>query len=302
MAVGTIEEWKVQAYSNNVHHLAQAMKNRLFGTTRFEQANAQSFGFRRLGPSEGREGFARLAPIVHVVEDHSDRVAFAAPWAYNAIVDSFEKAEQIYEPNNEYVISGAAAYNRMRDRRIINAALGPAVQRVGGPEGTITTVAFDDTNQRIVHGSSGNTVDKILQARAMLGDATNEEMETFGPYYFVYRPLDIRWMFADVQTTSKDFVPVQALMSGTPVQGFLGFTWIPSTQLPMVTTIRTNIAYAKSALGFFTNLGGKKERMSERNDLEGHPMQASLFDEFGVVRIDDKLVVAIEVDTAATPT
>lgn len=294
-----LEEWKVQTYSSNVHHQAQAFKNRLEDTVMTHSEKGLSHTFHRLAPTEGQENFARLAPIVHVVQDETGRIAFATPWSYPAITDTFEKVEQLHDPNSEYVKSGAGAYNRGVDRRIYNAAIGAAAQRVGGPEGTITTVNLP-AGQILAHGSVGQTVDKITLARAMLGDACNEEYDIYGPFYYVYRPLDIQWMFADVQMTSRDYVSVQALMSGSPVQGFMGFNWVPFN-VPAVNGVRTNVAYAKSAMGLFRNLGEKRTHVSQRNDLYGAPWQVELYDQFGAVRIDDRLVVAIEVDATATP-
>lgn len=301
---GTIDEWKVRAYAQNVHHLAQATKNRLRGTTREESKAGASMGFRRIGPSEGHDVTERLAPIVHAVQDHSERLAFPTAWAYNAIVDSFDKAEQIHDPESEYAKGGASSYNRMTDRRIINAALGSAAQRTGGPEGTITIVPYDSTNQLVAHGSTGLTKKKVIAARAMLGAACNEELEIFGPLYFVYHPLDINFLFNDSTLTSADFVAMQPLMSGQVIRGLMGFDWIPSNQLPVgvsAANIRNNVCYAKAALGFFTNMGQRKERMNERNDIEGHPQQVSIYDEFGAVRIDDKLVIRVDIDTTAVP-
>jgi Phage capsid protein len=295
---GEIEEWKVRAYVREVYHLAQATRQKLSGTTQEKTETGKSIAFRRLAPSEGRDVTEALSPIIHSVHTHSQRVCFPTPWSYDAIVDTFEKAQQIHEPENEYAKSGASSYNRRRDKKIIDASLGAAAE--GGEAGAITLVPFDTTNQRIVHATSQLTVAKVLQARAMLGAACNEELELYGPLYFVYHPLDLRALLKDAQVTSTDFVgPIHALMRGEMVDGFMGFNWRSSTQLPLVSNIRSDVCYAKSAMGVGNNFGAKKERMGERNDITGHPMQVSVFDEFNAVRIDDKLVIEVQVDTTA---
>jgi Phage capsid protein len=300
---GEIDEWKVRAYASNVQHLAQAMQNRLRGTTREENKIGHSIAFRRLGAMEGHDVTERLSPIVHAVADHSERLVFPTGWDFAAIVDSFDKAQQIHDPESEYAKSGASSYNRTVDRRIISAALGSAAQRSGGPEGTISLVVFD-SNQVIANATTGLTKKKVVAARALLGNNVNEELEIYGPLYFVYSPLDINFLFNEVTITSTDYVTMQALMSGKMVRGFMGFDWIPTNQLPVGVTaanIRNCFCFAKAGLGFGTNMGSRKERMDERNDIQGHPMQVEIYDEFGAVRIDEKLVVRVDVDVTATP-
>jgi len=294
---GEIEEWRVRQWASNVHHLAGGMQNKLRGTTREEVGPAERFGFDRLAPMRGRRPTGRLEPIVHAVATHSRRWIFPTPYSFDAIVDSFAKQQQLHEPESEYTKAGAADYNHTVDQTIIDAALGSASEG----EQSLTTVGFD-SGQIIAEGDTGLVLDKIVTARAMLGHQTNNEMEVYGPYYFVYDPLDIRYLFAQTKITSSEFVSVKALMSGEMVQGFLGFTWIASNQLPLGVTaanIRNSLAYAKAGLAFASNSGAKKERAGERNDLTGHPLQVSLYDQFGACRVDEKLVIRVDIDTAA---
>lgn len=299
MAIGTIEEWKVRAYAENVHKLAQGVRNKLRGTVREKNVKAKSIAFRRIAPMRGRKPTVRLESIVHAQADHSQRVLFPQPYTFDAIVDTFDEAEQIHNPSSEYASSGAADFNHEIDRRIVAAALGPAVQ--GGEGSAYSSVAFDTTNNRIVHASTGLTKAKILKARAILGHRTNNENEHYGPYYFVYDPLDLEWLLSETEITSADFVNVRALQSGEMVQGYLGFTWVAFNELPITANIRSCVAYAKAGMGFGANMGERKERMGERNDLVGHPMQVSIYDEFEAVRIDDGLVLEVQVDTTAVP-
>jgi hypothetical protein len=293
---GEIEEWKVRAYAEGVHHMARAFRNKLKDTVREENDRAKLIGVSRLGKMKGRAPTARLEPIIHSIPEHSRRWIAPGPWSFDCIVDSFEKAQQIHTPENEYMRQGAADYNAEVDLRIINAATGPALE---GNVAGFTTVNFPAA-QVIAAAGSGLTVKKIIQARAILGDVTNNEMETYGPYYFLYSPLDIMWIFNETRTTSTDFVPMRALMEGEPVNGFLGFNWRSVNQLPLgqsAANIRNCLAYAKAGLAFGSNME-KKERVGERNDITGHPIQASLYDEFGAVRIDEKLVLRVDVDTS----
>jgi hypothetical protein len=277
------------------------MRSALRGTTREESGSADRFGFDRLAPMTGTSPTARLEPIVHAAATHSRRWVFPTPYSFAAIPDTFEKMKQLHMPESEYAIAGAADYNRNIDLRIVTAALGAAMEG----EQTLASVAFDTTNRNIVHGSDGLTVDKVVDVRSRLGEVTNEELEMYGPFYFLYHPRDVRLLFASVQATSSDFVNVQALMSGKVVQGYLGFDWRPCNQLPIIDAgppiIRGSVAYARAGMGFGANLAARKEDMGPRRDITGIPTQISIFDQFGAVRVDDRLVYRVEIDTSVVP-
>jgi hypothetical protein len=296
-----LAEWQVRQWSSNVHMLAQQMKSKLRGTTMEQTGAAERFGFDRLAAMRGRRPTGRLEPIIHAIAEHSRRWVFPAPYSFDAIADQFERMRTIHEPSNEYTMAGAADYNREVDNSIITAALGAALEG----EQTPASSPFDTTNQLIAAAADGLTVDKVVAARSIIGHHTAEEMEMYGPYYVVYDPSDVRLLFASVQMTSTDFVNKQALMSGRVVEGYLGLNWMPSNQLPLGVTaanIRNMVMYAKAGMGFGANSAARKERAGERNDITGHPMQISIFDQFGAVRIDDRLVVRIDVDTTVVPT
>jgi hypothetical protein len=297
-----LPEWKVRAYAQNVHHLAQQSDSTLMGLYRAESRNAERIGFDRLAAMEGVTPTSRFAPTPNVEGDHTRRWVFPRPWRFGKLVDNLEKIQQIHDPRSEYAIAGAAALNREHDRRLIAAATGSALEG----EETVISVPLP-VGQTIVHATTGLTRRKITQARAKLDRATNSDRSTFGPYVMVYDPDDILYLFADNTTTgevwiSSDFMAGQALMEGKPLAMFMGFMWKPSTLLPVSTgNIRTNIAYAKMGIGKGDNPGVNKQRMDERTDLS-YAAQIFLEEQFDFVRIDDALVVGVEVDTTAVPT
>ena len=90
-------------------------------------------------------------------------------------------------------------------------------------------------------------------------------------------------------------------MEGKPLAYFMGFQWKPSTLLPVSTgNIRSNVAYAKQGVGCGSNPGVNKSRMDERTDLS-YAAQIFLEEQWDFVRIDDGLVVVLEIDTTAIP-
>lgn len=296
-----LPEWKVRAYAQNVHHLAQQSESTLMGTYRTESRNAERIGFDRLAAMDGVVPTTRFAPTPNVAGDHTRRWVFPKPWRFGKLVDNLEKIQQIHDPRSEYAIAGAAALNREHDRRFIAAAVGPAAEG----EETFLSVTLP-ASQTIVHATAGLTRAKILQARAKLDRATNTDRSTFGPYYMLYDPDDILFLFGDRTNgdtwISSDFMAAQALMEGKPLASFMGFQWRSSTLLPVNSSnIRTNIAYAKLGMGKGDNPGVNKSRMDERTDLS-YAAQIFLEEQFDFVRIDDALVVGIEIDTTAQPT
>ena len=295
-----LPEWKVRAYAQNVHHLAQQSDSTLMGLYREESRNAERIGFDRLGAMEGVTPTSRFAPTPNVEGDHTRRWVFPRPWRFGKLVDNLEKIQQIHDPRSEYAIAAGAAYNREHERRLLTAALGSAMQG----DDTITTVPLPAA-QILVHGTTGLTRQKIMRARALLDNATNADRTTFGPYVMVYNSEDINYLFEPVSTggiwISSDFVSGQALMEGKPLANFMGFMWKPSTLLPVNSSnIRTNVAYAKQGMGKGANPGVNKQRMDERTDLS-YAAQIFLEEQWDFTRIDDQLVVGIEVDTTAVP-
>ena len=295
-----LPEWKVRAYAENVHHLAQQTDSTLMGTCRDEARNAERIGFDRLGAMEGVVPTSRFAPTPNVAGDHTRRWVFPRPWRFGKLVDNLEKIQQIHDPRSEYAIAGAAAYNREYDRRLLAAAVGPASEG----EETFTTVNLP-VSQIIPHATTGLTRKKIMQARAKLDRVTNSDRSTYGPYIMVYDPDDISFLFDEGTSgqfwVSSDFMSAQALMEGKPLAYFMGFQWKPSTLLPVSTgNIRSNVAYAKQGVGCGSNPGVNKSRMDERTDLS-YAAQIFLEEQWDFVRIDDGLVVVLEVDTTAVP-
>ena len=129
--------------------------------------------------------------------------------------------------------------------------------------------------------------------------AVGGDRATWGPYYLLYDPADFRSLGAESDFNTLDSVDRQQLMMGMVVPGLMGFNWIPTGTLLVVSNIRTNVAWAKTAMGLGRNKGAKI-RAGERSDLS---YAAQLFREekYNYVRRDDKGVVGIEVDTTQIP-
>lgn len=295
-----LEGWQVRAYFENVHHKAQESRAKADGTTLVKTRRAKMIGFPVMDIAEGETPTSRFASTPNNTPGRTMRWAFPTPWRINLMEDDLDELEHFWEAGSEYVVSAAAAYNRTKMSRLITAARGNATETsedsIGGSS---STMALPDA-QKIAHGSTGFTSGKIIHARSILEAGVGGDVEVMGPFFVTYHPDDIRFLLNESQFTSTDFVARQALMEGKPVQGFMGFTWIPTGQVPSVSNVRYNIAWARAGMGCGQNQAGVKMRAGERADLS-YAMQIFRQDKFDYVRIDDKMVVEIAIDETATP-
>ena len=300
-----IEEWLVERWSQNVHHLAQQMVQRLMGTVATENGNpSKRIGLDQLGAMSGERGRpSRFAPTPNVSSNESRRWINPNIWRFGKLADTWDQFETIHLLTSEYTKAGAADMSRFHDEIVVGTfpstltaftqILGGALGAVDEGEESTVSVPFDTTNQLIVDGGVGFTKQKIIDSHVKFLEA-DYERGFHGPRTMVYAPQGLSTLLADTELTSIEFVAVQSLMSGLPAPGLMGYdNWISYTGLPKVSTLRRYVAYASEAvvMGMWTT---GFARASEREDLSYVP-QMYMQEERGAARRDDKLVVAIDV-------
>lgn len=303
-----IDEWKISAYADNVHHIAQQMSFKLAGTVREESAApGKRIGFDRLAAMRGERGRpSRFAPTPNIASDETRRWANPVPWRFGKLVDNWDKLEQIHMPESEYAKAGGADLNRFKDEIILGVQgtytaftdlVGGALGTAQEGEDTLVTVVYDTTNQLVVDGAAGLTKNKILQALTILGN-NDYDPAIHGPLTFVYSPKSMEYLHNDTTLTSAEHVGVAALRQNRPAPGLLGIdNWIPSTRLPKVGDIRRCALYAQGGIGLGRWLD-EKRRLTERDDLS-YTAQVYMESSYGCVRIDDSIVVAVDIDETA---
>jgi capsid protein len=303
-----LDEWKIDSWARNVHHTAQQMTMKLMGTTREESAApGKRIGFDRLAPMRGERGRpSRYAPTPNVASDETRRWANPIPWRFGKLVDNWDKLETLHTPESEYAIAGGADLNRFCDELILGTVFPYTAMTdlVGGVlgtaqqgEDTLTTVAYDTSNQLVAVGSTGLTKIKILAALTIFGNA-DYDPAIHGPLTCVYSPKAMEYLSSDTTLTSWEFTGVAGLRENKPAPGLLGIDrWVQSTRLPKVSNTRRCVIYAKNGVGLGKWLD-EKRRLTERDDLSYTP-QVYMESSWGAVRIDDKLVVAIDIDESA---
>ena len=297
-----LEGWQVRAYFDNVHQKAQESRAKADGTTLVKSQKAKMIGFPVMDVAEGETPTSRFAPTPNNTPGRTMRWAFPTAWRINLMEDDLDDLEHFWNAESEYVISAAASYNRTKMGRLLAAARGNAqetTEDVVDGSSVATSVALPAA-QKVAAGATGFTSGKIIHARALLEDAVGGDVEVMGPFYMAYHPLDIRFLLNEAEMTSADYVARQTLMSGQPMQGYMGFNWIPTSQVPNDGTDRFAMAWARMGMGCGQNQAGMKMRAGERSDLS-YAMQVFRQDKYGYVRIDDKMVVEISNTIAATP-
>ncbi len=294
--------FQVRSYMDNVHHRAQESESKVMGTTVEKTAAGRSIGFPIMDPAEMEELTSRYQPTGNNTPSRFMRHVFPRSAVLNLLEDLLDADEHFWEVGSEHVKVGAAASNRLMIIRLRTAALGNAfetdeddIENGGG-----TSIALPAA-QTIVHNTAALTKAKVVSARTKLDQSVGGDRAMWGPYYLMYDPIDFNSLSLEADFNTLDSVTRQALMQGMIVQGLMGFTWIPTATLPTVagTGIRTNVAWARSAMGKGMNRGAMI-RAGERAD-RNYMTQIWRREKYNYVRIDDKGVVGIEVDTAQIP-
>ena len=200
------------------------------------------------------------------------------------LIDQEDKVRMLISPESEYAQAGAWAMGRAMDDAIIDAASGNAFGGVAGG----STVALP-SGQKIVHGSAGLSVTKLIEAKEIL-DANSVDPEE--PRYCVVTSKQLSDLLAITQITSADFNSVKALVQGD-IDTFMGFKFIRTERLDTNSSSnRLVLAFAQSGIGRAVG-SDIQTRITERAD-KNYATQVFLSMTIGATRIEDEKVVEIE--------
>jgi hypothetical protein len=135
---------------------------------------------------------------------------------------------------------------------IITAFSGTAYTGKAG--GTATT--FTAANQ-IAVGAAGLTIGKLITAKELLDAADVDPDEE---RYIAVAASQVSDLLKTTEVTSVDYASVKALVEGK-IDTFMGFKFVRTERLSLVTTTRTCLAWAKSGM-----LLAKRNEMSSKID------------------------------------
>ena len=267
----------VEQYKSNVLHLAQQKGSRLRDTVRFESVTGKNHFFERIGAVSAQKRTSRHSDTPRMDTPHSRRRVSMDDYDWADLIDQEDKVRMLITPQSEY------AMGRAMDTAIIEAAVGNAY---GGAAGG-TTIALPSA-QKVVHGSAGLTVAKLLSAKEILDGAdVDPEEERF----CILSAKQVTDLLNTTEVKSSDYNTVKALAQGQ-LDTFLGFKFIRSERLGTDTNgDRQVTVYNKSGLGLA--MGSEiQTRISERDD-KNYATQVFLSMTIGATRVEDEKVVEI---------
>lgn len=273
----------VEQYKSNVLHLAQQKGSRLRDTVRVESVTGKNHFFERIGAVSAQKRTSRHSDTPRMDTPHSRRRVSMDDYDWADLIDQEDKVRMLITPQSEYAMAGANAMGRAMDTAIIEAAVGNAYGGVAGG----TTIALPSA-QKVVHGSAGLTVAKLLSAKEILDGAdVDPEEERF----CILSAKQVTDLLNTTEVKSSDYNTVKALAQGQ-LDTFLGFKFIRSERLGTDSNgDRQVTVYNKSGLGLAMG-SDIQTRISERDD-KNYATQVFLSMTIGATRIEDEKVVEI---------
>ena len=273
----------VQQFSANVHMLAEQRFSRLRGTVNIESVTGESFAVERLGGSE----------LNTVTERHGDTplndIAHTRRWGYMVdydvadLIDKPDRVKLLIDPDSKYTLRHGSAMGRGVDDEIIRVLGASATQGKSGG----STVALPSAS-KIVSGSTGMTIDKLITAKKKLDAA---EVDEFISRWLILTSEQLSNLLADDKISSADYNTVKALVRGE-IDTYLGFNFIRTERLAVDgSSARLCYAYASEAV----TLGIAQEPTSLAADRpdKRHAKQIYSYGTWGGVRVEDEMVVQI---------
>lgn len=287
MAVNEINTHYVKTFEGNVSHLVQQKTSKLRRTVMERSpGSTSSHAFRVVdargamtAKTSGTNAAKRPAtPYSNTV--FNDRLA--VPVAYGT-ADSFEwddVVRMITDPQSALTTAMAAQIGRTFDDVIITAALATATDTMG-TAGLTLPVA-----QQLGGAAVAPNFSLIQSVReAILEKDIDPDEEVF----LVISPNFVANLLSDAKATSVDYINGKSLMAGGIVQGWMGFTWIPSNRLTKAVVGPPaqiyGLAYTKDAMGLVVN----KDVFVEIGKDPGQSFSTTVYAgvDIGAVRVQD---------------
>ncbi len=303
------EAWFIHQVSDNVTHLAQQRQSKTTNSTRRKDGVVgKTWPFNTLSSYDMEEMDTRDADTTYLNPTQGKRRASLRDFGAAVLIDSFDDVKTLTSPESEFAYGLAYARNRKEDDLIIGidgrTAAAAAGAGTGGAlgkaivvnEGAETATSTDiPTAQQIVNGGTNLTMAKVRSAKEKFDTADAPEEDR----YFFTSPVGMRKLLEDNTVTSSDFNTIQALVEGRlpPDAMWMGFKWRMSTRLFKSGNIRQCIAYQKMGVGYATS-PVKEIQVNEAPHKWNNPQAVAKLSG-GAVRIDDNLVVQIDIDESA---
>jgi hypothetical protein len=272
----------VNQFSQNIQLLSQQMGSLLRNSVRQETVNGEKAFFEQIGSAVAQKRASRHASTPIMDTPHARRMVTMSDYEYADLVDDQDKIRMLISPESTYGKAAAAAIGRAMDDEIIGALGGTAKTGVSG--GTSTALP---SGQKIVHGSAGLTIAKLISAKKIMDqNSVDPSIER----YIVVSPEQIEDLLNTTSVTSADFNSVKALVNGT-VDSFMGFKFITSNRLKDDGTSRLCYAYARE--GVVMALGKDVTAKIDPRPDKSYSTQIYYCSTFGASRMQEEMVIEI---------
>lgn len=279
----TIPEHFVQQFSDNVHMLSEQKMSRLRSTVNVEPVTGESKALERLGGIEVNEVTERHGDTPLNNTEHTRRWLYIRDFDAADLIDKADKVKLLVEPKSKYTKRHAGAMGRGIDDEIIRALGASATQ---GKTGTSSVALPSD--QKIVSGSTGMTIDKLIEAKKILDAA---EVDEFIPRFCVVTAEQLSNLLADDKISSNDYNTVKALVRGE-IDTYLGFRFVRSERLE-VDGSSDRLCYCYASDGVTLGIAQEPSSVAADRPDKRHAKQIYTYGSWGAVRLEDEMVVQI---------
>lgn len=289
-----IETHRIQQYTSNVQLLLQQKGSKLRqAVMTSSHQGKQAVAVDQWGAVSASKRLGRYQPLVPQDTPADRRWVFPSDYDWNDLIDNFDKLRLITDPQSSYVTNGAYAMGRAIDDEIISGLLGDNKTGEAGSTSTGTLAAFGGGSQLVatsVGGAASNmNLDKLRAAKKIL--MKNEVDVDNDPLFIIMTASQHDALLAETQVVSLDYNTKPVLVDGR-ITSFMGFNFITMERLPIASSVRSCIAFAKSGahLGMWMDI---KTDVRQRADLSSLPWQVYVEGTFGATRTEEKKVVQI---------
>jgi Phage capsid protein len=286
-------------FSSTLELLLQQKDTRLRGAVRSgSHVGKQASPVQYVGALQFKQAAGRGSPLQPQTAQYQRRWVFPNDKDLAVQVDTFDELRTIVDPRSALNADLQAAANRLYDDIIISAFFGSATTGVDASSQTTETfnsgadfpISVAISSSFGAGASTGLTVKKLIEAKRILRRYENE-MNT-GNLHICIGAQQEADLLNQIEVVSAEY---NKPMMGTDgmIESFLGFKFHHSERL---TTDGTANRYVPVWLEDGMYLGLWKDytcRVTERNDLTGHPWQAYAMVSLGATRLQGGKVLQL---------
>ena len=301
----SIEEVRVVTFKNNVFHLSQQRTSRILPyIAKVEPMTGKAMFIDRMGLTEMTERSGRNQLIVEDDVQWSRRRLTNRPYKWNKYVDTFDKIQNIHDPEGEYSKAAEMAVGRQFDKILIAGALSNAY---AGEEGSTVVPLpaaqkFSAATVKAATTLTSLNIDTLRRVRQHLWE-TEAVMDEGQVVPWITRAKDLMALLTATEVTSSDYNTVKALAHGE-VDTYMGFKFIRTELIPAVTTAYTPAGGAAAAVGSRVNfcfvpdgiclgIGQNREATIDRIPERSNSILVQLNMAIGSTRVEDNKVIQV---------